>query len=307
MNKKLTPIAKLPTVFDESVYLCDASGKVLLSRQGSAPKIKNIFELLPESEKSFLRDNLLFYGLKPLALVDSKVGAIIIDCLLFAKYRTAVAIIPDFSIEELSRIVKSDLSYILKMSPSMKEIIGAISNEASIGTRERFIDGLLSIHPTESYMSFYGKDNAEIAVMMSDLAFSLSGFYGAALEVSVVGANDFDMANMPCMTSYIFALSACLLAAREYSANRAARLKLIFDEMGVCMELGFKLAEEYRSIELSRRSEGISHLLRSADSRLFICNAYQDEKAFVISAYPWVREPNSSDLKERKPELIYYY
>lgn len=307
MNKKSTPIAKMPVVFDESVYLCDASGNVLLSRQGSALKIKNIFGLLPESEKSFLRDNLFFYGLKPLALMDSEVGAMIIDCTLFSKFRTVIAIIPEFSIEELSHLVKNELSYVLKTSPRMKEIVGAIPNEISTDARGRFVEGLLSTHPTESNMSFFGKDNAEIAVIMSDLAFSLSGFYGAALEISVVGADDFDMANMPCMTSYIFALSACLLAAREYSANRGARLKLVFDEMGVCMELGFKLAEEYRSIELSRSSEGISHLLRSADSRLFICNAYQDEKAFAISAYPWVREPNSSDLKERKPELIYYY
>ena len=307
MNKKSNSITLLPKIFEENVYLCDSSGKVLACRKGGRADIKNIFNLLAEDEKAFLRENLLFYGLKPLTLVEGSGGPIIIDCSLFPKFRVVTAIIPDFPIEDLAFLVQNDLSYITRTSPRIKEAFASISCEKSSHSHTRFVENLLSIHRGESYFNFYGKNNAEIAVMMSDMALSLSDFYGAGLEITVVNADDFDTANMPCITSFIFALSTLLLVARKYSTERKARLKLIFDEMGVCFEFGFKIAQDYVSLDLSRDAEELVNLTRSADSRFFVCHTYQDSVAFALRGYPWVKNPNSADLKERKTELIYYY
>lgn len=307
MNKKSNPITLFSKIYEESVYLCDSSGKVLACRKSGDSNIKNIFELLYEDEKAFLRENLLFYGLKPLTLVEGKMGPIIIDCSLFSKYRAVVAIIPDFSTEDLAYLVKNDLSYITRTSPRIKEVFASASCEKSSRPHTRFIENMLSIHRGESYFNFYGKNNAEIAVMMSEVALTLSDFYGAGLEITVVDADDFDTANMPCITSFIFALTTLLLLARRCSAERKARLKLIFDQMGICFEFGFKIAQDYASLDLSRDAEELVNLMRSADSRFFVCHTYQDNVAFALRGYPWMRSPNSSDLKERKTELIYYY
>ena len=84
-------------------------------------------------------------------------------------------------------------------------------------------------------------------------------------------------------------------------------MKLLFDELGVSFEFGFKLAKEYASVELSREAPELVEFLRSASARFFTCHTYQDDRAFALRGYPWRREPNSSDLKEPDPELIYYY
>lgn len=307
MNRNFTPLARAPRIYEENVYLCDSSGKVLASRSSGDVKIRNVFELLPESEKSFLRDNLLFYGIKPLALVDSRLGPILIDCSLFGQFRSVVAIVPRFDKTDLAPLSRNELFMILKLSPRMKEVLSPYFDKDCSDGHARFCESLLSIHRGEGYYSFFGKNSAEIAVMMSDLAFAIGDFCGAELEVSVIGADDFDIANMPCMTSFSYALTTLTLLARKYSATRGAKMRLIFDEMGVFFEFGFPLASEYSKIELSREAPELVEFLCSADSRFFICHSYQDDRAFAVRGYPWVREPSSSDLKLPKPELIYYY
>ena len=221
MNRNFTPLPRAPRIYEENIYLCDSSGKVLASRSCGDENIKNIFELLPESEKSFLRDNLLFYGLKPLALVDSKIGPVFVDCSLFAQFRVVVAIAPRFSKEEIAPLTQNELLPIVKLSPRMKEALMPHFDGGEAGLHNAFCDSLSSIHRGEGYYSFFGKNNAEIAMMMSDLALEIGAFYGADVNVSVVGADDFDIANMPCMTSGsgVVVPSLCCATNREVSTT----------------------------------------------------------------------------------------
>ena len=57
-------------------------------------KIKNVFSIIANCEKKFVADNMLFYGLKPLLLVDSEIGPLFINCIMFPRYKTFVAIVP---------------------------------------------------------------------------------------------------------------------------------------------------------------------------------------------------------------------
>ena len=93
--------------------------------------------------------------------------------------------------------------------------------------------------------------------------------------------------------------------ARYYSATREAQINIVFDKMGICVEFGFKIAKEYRQLILSRESKALMHFAKHSESRLFLCNFYQTEDEYAVKTYPWYKNPNSSDLKEKKPRLIY--
>ena len=82
-------------------------------------------------------------------------------------------------------------------------------------------------------------------------------------------------------------------------------MDIFFDELGVYFELGFELAEEYRSTALRTISPELKNFAFRADCRLFDCNFYQNDRAFAVRAYPWFKHPDSADIKEKKKEFIY--
>ena len=51
----------------------------------------------------------------------------------------------------------------------------------------------------------------------------------------------------------------------------------------------------------------LKHLMIKADDRLFTCFCVQKEDTFVLRAFPWLRHPNSADLKERQEKFRYDY
>lgn len=293
-----------PILFSEDVYLFTDSGKVLTGRHGRE-SIKNIFALIDAKDLAFIRDNMFFAGLQPLLLMDSKLGPIFIDDSLFGSYRLLIAIIPHFSKIETLSIVQKKLRQIVLPSPKMKEELEGEFNIEFDEFHIRFAQKILTTHRGSFYYRVHGRTNGEISMMMSEIAYDFSCFCGCELEIRTKGVGLFEMKNDLCIDSYIFALVSGLFAARNYSANRKAKMDIFFSEMGITLEFGFEFASEYKQKSLLIESNELKNFKFWASSRLFDCDYYQNERAFAIRAYPWYKHPDSADIKEPRREFIY--
>ena len=304
MLKKFNPITEdFPELFCENVFLFTDSGKVLTGRH-NGDAIKNIFSLIDGEERSFVYDNMFFAGLHPLLLVESSLGPIFIDDSLFGSYRLLIAILPHFEREVILALVKKELRSIVLPSPRMKAELGTIA-ETDVSGCESFVERLSTTHRGAYYYRVHGRTNGEISIMMSEIAYDYARFCGCELDFSISGVGLFEMKNDLCIDSYIFALTSLLLAARNYSRSRRAKMDVFFDDMGVCFEFGFEIATQYRSQNLLYEASELKNFKFWASSRLFDCDYYQNERAFAIRGYPWFKHPNSADLKEKRKEFIY--
>lgn len=298
-------ITETPTRFSENVYLLDAFGNVLAGRSNGKERIKNVFDLIDESDKGLVFDNLLFYGLKPLQLVNSSVGPIYVDCSLYADYSLILAIIPHFSANEVVALTSRRLLSRVRMSESIREALDGAAPTPLDEGHEDFASRILSLHRGELYYGVHGKTNASLALMMSEIAHDYSGFLGCELNVSTVGLKEFDLESEPDVKAYVFALVSLCILARNYSAHRSARLELIFDDNAIYFEFGFSLANMHKGIVLGSEAPELIYFRRNAEQRFFKCIFAQDERAFAARCFPIYRSPDSSDIKEKKPELIY--
>ncbi len=305
MLKNFKPIIQdIPMIFAEDVYLLSDSGNVLSGRHRGEP-IKNVFALIDSSGLELIRDNMFFAGLKPLLLVDSTKGPILIDTSFFGTYRTFIAIIPHFSRAEILAIVKEKLNSIVKSNGNLKdelEICCGIDFDIS---HDGFAERLLNTHRGIYYYRTHGRTNGELSMLMSEIAFDFSTFCGCDLQINIQGAGLFEMKNDLCIDSYIFALTSLLLLARNYSLSTRAKMDVYFDPMGIYFEFGFEIANEFRRKSLLREAEEAKNFSFRASSRLFDCDYYQNERAFAVRCYPWFKHPNSSNIKEKRREFIY--
>lgn len=305
MLRKFNPlIENKPKIFSEDVYLFTDSGKVLTGRQKNG-NIKNIFSLVDSRDLGFVRENMFFSGLKPLLLVESSKGPIFIDNSLFGSYRLLVGIIPHFSREETLAIVQNQLSSITFPSPTLKNELKIKREMLFDEFSNKFAERLLLTHRGAYYYRVHGRTNADIAIMLSEMAYDFSDFYGCEIDLSVSGVNLYEMKNAFCVDSYAFALTSLLPLARNYSIAVKAKMDVFFNEMGIYFEFGFELDDEYKGKSLFDVAEELKNFRFRASSRLFECDYYQNERAFAVRGYPWFRHPNSADIKEKRKEFIY--
>ena len=305
MLKKFNPMLEdMPTLYNEDVYLFVDSGRVISGRHGGAA-VKNIFDLIDDYEYAFVRENMLFSGLKPLLLVQSKIGPIFIDNSLFGSYRLLIAIVPHFSSLETLALMKSKLQNIVLPSKNIKVELEQNNHLEFDSSHEEFVNRLIGIHRGAYYYRVHGRTNGELSMMMSEIAYDYSEFCGCLLELTVNGVGLFEMKNNLCVDSYLFALTSLLFLARNYSKSGKAKMDIFFDKMGVYFEYGFEIASDYDGILLLQESEELKNFKLSASSRLLDCDYYQSGRVFAIRVYPWFKHPDSADIKERRREFIY--
>ncbi len=305
MHKRYTnTLIDTPILLFDDAYLCDDAGNVFAFRAG-AEKVKNIFSIVDSEDMACIRENALFYGLKPLLLVNSSLGPIFVDCSLFADYRLFVGIVPYFKANEILALTRTYLNSIVKPSALLKRRLEEISNIDLTEHHIEFANRISELYRGESYYRVHGRTNAELAIMMSEIARAHSTFWGCDLDIYTVGVREFDLQNEPSIKSFIFALVSLCTLARNYSAHRSARLELIFEERGVYFEFGFPIAEEFRKTILSKEAPELINFMRNSEMRFFECICAQDDKAIAIRGFPVHRIPDSGDLKERKQKLIY--
>lgn len=70
------------------------------------------------------------------------------------------------------------------------------------------------------------------------------------------------------------------------------------------IRLEYDPAQEYLGKDI-RKSREIRNLEKTANMRLFECYAYRKGNTFILDAFPWVWEPEWSDLKEDKTKRRY--
>ncbi len=291
-------------VFHEDIYLIDSRGNIIFKREAQSRSINNIFALLPEEEREFIAQNKSFLDMQSLLLVDSAAGPIFIDVLLYCRFGVFTAIIPHFAPEEIYAVFKERLQYCVGASDRILNHM----NEASAclnGEHYSFAQRLLYVHRGAFYYRVRYKTNAELAMLMSETACAYGKLYGCAVDLSINGLSEFDLKNTLCIASYQFTLASICLLARAYAKERVAQIYVYFDENGIYLECGFKLADGRDKNFMQNGNSELSALFRVADMNFYACNYYKSSSAFAIRTMPWYKCPSSMELKQKKPKLIY--
>lgn len=299
-------VEKDPVIFTEDVYLCTKFGEILTGRYAVSRKIKNIFDVLDDSDVRFLRKSMSLPGFTPLAFVGSREGIIIFDLSLCPKFGLMIAIFPHFSREDILGLAASDLSYRAMISSNLILDINAYKNFTVSAKAKIFADRMLAVCRSGEYFSFLLKTNSEIFSAMSEIAKSLSVFYGSDLNVTFGKvSDDFELKNEFCFESYAFSIINLIFLARNYSATRNASLKICIDEMGVYFDFVFRIAEQYQNYELYNIAPELKNLSTVAADRIFNCFSVQKDGVFAFRGFPWLRLPDSADLKAKEEDFIY--
>lgn len=99
----------------------------------------------------------------------------------------------------------------------MSEMIENCPNGELTDEQIEFADKLLSINRSQLYHRTHGKTNAEIALMMIEIARDVSLFYGCELEVNTLGLREYDFSSPPSPEAFKFAMTElCLLACKKF-------------------------------------------------------------------------------------------
>lgn len=294
-----------PVLFNDEIYFFDVSGDFLTCRAAGVVVPKNLHSILEDDEQQLLRDNIFFYGLRPLLLLDSSLGPIFVDCSLCPFYGLLVAIVPHFSIAEILALANGELSDLIQMSPAIKKLMENRPEVELYEEHRAFESRLLATHRGGPYYRTHGKTNAELAIMLSEIAHDIACLYGCELEIITEELREYDLESDPSPEAFRFAISELCMLARRYSSNRSARLYIVFGEKVIYFEFGFMLATEYRNIKLIEKARELKHFTKRADMCLFDYYYKQDEKVFALRGFPVRRRPDSSSLKASRTEFIY--
>lgn len=305
MHKNFNPIidGSLQT-FCEDVYLFDRHGNVIFCRQGIDRKIINIYDIVGKECMNFIKKNSVLSNINPIILLESIDGVIFFDVSLLNKKGIFVAIIPHFPKTRVLEIVKSKCSFVLA-DPKIQENLHSV--KARELTREEciFADRLRMLHYFEIYYSqTHGKTNAEIADMMLDFAHGIASFIGCYVECNVRGISVFEIKNELCVYSYKFMLFILCFASRIYSEERKAIIDIYFDEMGVFMNLSFKLADVYDDMNIFEL-DAFDQLLRDAQNDKFLIEYEKNGDNISFCGYLWQHSSDYEHIKKKRIDLIY--
>ena len=295
-----------PILFAEDVYLCNEFGDILTGRFKTQRKIKNIFKIMGTHNVRFIRDNMALPGFRPLIFVDTPEGLAIFDLSLCPKFGLVILIFPDFSREEMLALLSTNLAQRSTISPEIKiEAVNykgyPIEDKALI-----FKDRLLEVRRSGEYFTYLLKSNSQVVDTMLDIINSLGRFYGCDIHITLDNIYDnFEPKNSFCFESFAFSLISLIFLARNYSDTRGATIKIHVDEMGFYFDFGFRIAKQYGGEQISNIAPELKHLLKKAEFRIFNCITYQKDGTFILRAFPWLRTPDSADLKERMEDFIY--
>ena len=297
-----------PIIFAEDVYLFTDKGELLTGRYSLKRKIRNAFSLISPEDVRLIKEHMSFPGFRPLVLVDSLEGPMIFDFSLYPKFGLMIGIFPYISREDLLILSSNELSRRIILSDAIKgeaqRYVGHTASEGALAFAER----VLSVKRSCENYTFILKTNSEVFSSMLDIVESFGSFYGCRFELSFDKiCDDFEPKNNFCFESFAFSLISLLFLARNYSAHREAKLKICVDDMGFYYDLGFEMAEQYREQAIIGTAPVLKHLMSKAEDRMFTCFCIQKNGEFVLRAFPWLRTPDSADLKERRERFIYDY
>lgn len=295
-----------PILFSEDVYLCTEYGEILTGRFKFKRKISNIFEIIKQKDVRFIKSNMSLPGFRPLIFANTCEGIAIFDLSLCLKFGLLIVIFPHFSGEETLALLNTDLRERITLDDSVKieaeKYVGYPIGEAAL----EFKDRLLDVRRSGEYFTYLIKTNSQADEMMLDVCESLGRFYGCEISVKLDPIYDnFEPKNAFCFESFAFSLVSLIFLVRNYSASRNAAMKIHVDEMGFYYDFAFRMAKQYSGERLSAIAPELKHLMSKAENRIFNCITYQKDDVFALRAFPWLRTPDSADLKARPEDFIY--
>ena len=309
MLKKFNDIfGDYPHVFEEDLYLCNEYGAVLTRRSSGKDIFQNVFSILPTEEVAFIKENMSFAGFRSMILVDSAVGPIFFDLSLSPMFRLLMVIVPHISSEEIFSLARGELSERITPSPRMREVFKSLSSAPISDSARAFIDWSMLPYRSSAYCGCLFRTTLDVLGGISELSAAVGRFCGCDIYLSFDELDDdADFKNTFCFESYFFAIVTLSLFARNYSASRGAHIRIRYDELGIYFDVIVGVAEQYRDMDLTSFAKEITNLASRADERMFGNVTLQKKGRFVFRGFPWLRIPDSADLKEKKAKFIYDY
>ena len=295
-----------PTIFAEDVYLCNHLGDVITLRCGTSHKISNTLSILTNNDVRFIRENMSFPGTRPLMLVDSSAGPIIFDLSLCPRYSLLIAIVPHIGKDELLSLVKSGELARINLSDGIKSQLEDFSSVEISHKAMDFAERASSLHRYTEYAKFFLQTNIDMIDEICEISRTFGMFYGCRVRPHFHSIrNDVEFANEICLESYSFAMAMLTFLARNFSATREADMDIYCESCGIYFDFYFDIAEQFSSSELIFNSPELAYFVKRANE-MFLTHFYtQNENHFKIRVLPWLRRPDSADLKEIKEKFIY--
>jgi hypothetical protein len=302
------PIDLLEKPFDllyADIYLFDSSGKIISSRESSAYEVDNILNIISDDGRKTLSESLKECYMYPLTLVDSHIGPMLINTSLFAKYGLMVAIVAHFSREETIAIAQKYLQSRVRIAHSLIKNSELIDSIELTDEQTVFAKRILAMHRPLRYYDVHGKTNGDLASMICDVVMDTSVFYGCKVIASIEGIGAYELSKSFCVDSYMFSLTLCLLAARKYSSSRDMKMKICFDPIGISLEISFLLADCLGDAFEFGSTQEIVKLNVGLQRNGGLYELKQNGREVILRIFPWVLEPDSSDLKKKEVQFIY--
>lgn len=295
-----------PIVFAEDVYLCNHLGEVITFRRGKSHRILNTLSILKNEDVKFIRENMSFPGTRPLMLVESSEGPIIFDLSLCPRYSLLIAIVPYIDKNELLSFVKSGELSRINLSEEIKRQLDTLSSVQISEKSIDFAERISSLHRYTEYAKFFLQTNVDMMDEISEISRTFGMFYGCRVRPHFHSLrNDIEFANEICLESYSFAMATLTFLARNFSATREADMHIYCEECGIYFDFSFDIAEQFSAQELIFSSPELAYFVKRANE-MFLTHFYtQNENHFKIRILPWLRRPDSADLKEIREKFIY--
>ena len=288
----------LINVHHEDIYLFNEAGEVLLSRCTKSSEISNIFSLMSDDNRKFIKENIPFVERTPFLLVESKIGPILIMRSLFPCFRLLLAIVPRFEADVIYAIAKSGIFGVFPTNECAEKM--SSDDVKSITLEEEHISFAKRL-----YSCFWGISgywikrcsNEKLAEELTNRAYAYSSLLGFDINVSVdPSVFNFEDPNLFCFESFLFAMICFGFMARRRSAARMADIVFYGRQEGVCFNFNFDICSDDKGVEIIKKAEEIYVFRDHLSFHSFPCRTRYIDGRLEAECYTW-KKVMPSDLK----------
>ena len=299
MNETYNLCYKNPSqAFCEDVYFFKETGDIVFYRSARPRKINNIFSIMSSSEQKFLKDRLRYNGSGMIFVANSSEGPVIFNFSFTKFYKTFIAIIPHFDLDESLTFISSGLLRKIYMSDEIKALL--LDHKAGeIKSEHKILAHRISSFYFANRESRIGITNEEIQTIAHEIAIIVQDFCGCDLELRLTKTHEEDLLNAFCIDSYVFALTCYCFVARNHSADRKAIVNFIFDQYGFCFDFSFMPAHQYQGMKIYDFATEMQYFKYRADPLSFIFYVATGENSYDIRTFTWQRELLYYGLKQK--------
>ena len=296
---------KYSTIYNQDILIFTTQGTSLYP-QTSDSQYKSIQDLLFARDFAILKDILRGFDHSPLVLMNSKEGYVLIDKMLYSRFGLLIVTIPKLAPEELFGAVATcrDLVNFNALSEEEKFYAVSVDRDELNNDQRAFASGIFRLYTSLSEFDEYESSPEETISWMREVAQNISESFNYDIECSIGSFVDVDGHNKLCPASFYLSTIAFLLVASKYSARKNANITFHYDENGVYCDFSFEVSSKYCDRDIILTSSNILKFRSLADKNHLILCFGQENDTFSMRTYPWVREPDSADIKRKQRDFI---